>query len=132
MSGSSNEQDAQMYKISEGLSNLTLKDIQGYLVKYPLFQSTKDLGMSGTYQTYAVILNTTGIISLVDALSERVTGSGLSADSRAALSKELSSFQNSGTISYDPKNPKYLALDLMLTPPQGDAIHLNLLQSKEG
>ena len=101
-------------------------------MKYPLFQSTKDLGMSGSYHSYSVVLNTTGIVSLIDTLSERVTGSGMTPESRAALSKELSSFQNSGTVSYDPRNPKYFALDLTLIPTKGDSVHLNLLQSEKG
>lgn len=131
MSGSNNAQDAEMYRISEGLSTLTLDDVRDSLRKYPIFQSTGDLGMSGSYHVYAVRLDATAIVALVDTLSERITGSGMSPDARASLSKELSTLESSGTIAYDQKQPKYLALDMTLTPKSGEAIHLKLLQSEK-
>lgn len=70
--------------------------------------------MTGSYHAYAVMLNTPNIVSLTDALSTRLTGSGLTPDGRESLSTELSTLTATGTVLYDPKNPKYISLSMNL------------------
>lgn len=125
LSGASTE-DMLSYQISESLSSLTLTEIEQYLVDYPILQETKDLGMSGSLHMYEVMLDTPSITTLIDTLSERITGSGLTSDERESLSKTLSSLQSSGVIGFDPKNASTISLQLSLTPPDSDTVQLSL------
>lgn len=120
--------DALSYKISESLSSLTLEEIEGYLVKYPVLQETKDLGMSGTIQSYEVMINTPNIVSLVDVFSNRLTGSGMTDEEKKTLSEDLASLQGTGVVSYNPKNPKYFDMQLAVTAKQGESTKIALHQ----
>jgi hypothetical protein len=130
LSGASTE-DVLSYQISESLSSLTLTEIEEYLVEYPILQETKDLGMSGSLHMYEVMLDTPSITTLVDTLSERITGSGLTTDEREALSKTLSSIQSSGVIGFDPKDASVITLQLSLTPPDSETLQLSLNNDKK-
>lgn len=122
------ESDALSYKISESLSSLTLEEIEGYLVKYPVLQETKDLGMSGAIQSYEVTINTPNVVSLVDAFTLRLTGSGMSDNEKKSLSENLASVQGTGTVSYDPKNPKYFDMQLAVVAQQGESTRIAMHQ----
>lgn len=122
------ESDALSYKISESLSSLTLEEIEGYLAKYPVLQQTKDLGMSGSIQSYEVMLNTPNIVSLADTVTTRLTGSGMDDESKKTLSEDLASLQGTGVVSYDPKNPKYFDMQLAITTKKGESTRIALHQ----
>ncbi len=49
--------------------------------------------MSGALHGYEVMLDTPSIVSLVDTLSTRLTGSGLTDDDKKALAEDLSALQ---------------------------------------
>ena len=119
------------YKFSEELSSLTSDELKNLLVKYPVFQQTQDLGMSGSFHAYAVMLNAPNIVSLVDALSTRLTGSGLALDERESFSKELSSLASSGMVLYDPKNPKYVSLSINIVAKEGGEAQIILHEDKD-
>lgn len=87
--------------------------------------------MSGSLHSYEIMLNTPNIISLVDELSERITGSGLTSDERESLSKDLSTLQSKGTITYDPKNASYAHLMLTLTPPGSESVNIEFHESEQ-
>lgn len=123
--------DALSYKISESLSTLTLEEIEGYLVKYPILQETKDIGMSGSIHSYEVMLHSPNIVSLVDELSLRLTGSGLPDDAKKEISENLASLQGTGVVSYEPKNPKYFDIVLHLTPAQGESTQIAFHQDEK-
>ena len=118
------------YNFSEWLSSLTSDELKNLLVKYPVFQQTEDLGMSGSFHAYTVMLNAPNIVSLVDALSTRLTGSGLAADERESFSKELSSLASSGMVLYDPKNPKYISLSMNLVAKEGGEAQIILHEDR--
>lgn len=87
--------------------------------------------MTGSLHAYSIMLNSPNIVSLADALSTRLSGSGLTPDGRESLSKELSSLSSSGTVLYDPKNPKYLSLELNILAKEGGTIHVSLAEDKD-
>jgi hypothetical protein len=83
------EDEILSYKISEALSQWTLEDIEGYLVKYPLFTQTEDLGMSGELQTFSVVPNTANIIALFDDVTLDLTGEKMTEEFRKTLMDTL-------------------------------------------
>lgn len=125
------ESDALSYKISESLSSLTLDEVEDYLVKYPVLQQTKDLGMSGSIQSYEVMLNVQNIVSLTDTITIRLTGSGMTDEDKKEFSENLASLQGTGVVSYDPKNPKYFDMQLAITAKQGNSTKITLHQEND-
>lgn len=96
--------DALSYKVTENLAALTLDDIESYLTKYPVLRSTKDLGMSGSLQSYEVALDTEAMVNLVSDFGARVTGSGMTQEAKDELRTKLSEVNLKGVLSLDPKD----------------------------
>ncbi len=104
LSGADN-MDRLSYTVSENLANLTLDDIESYLTKYQLLNSTKDLGMSGSEQSYEVALDRENIVRLVSDFGQRITGSGMASEAKDEFMKELQNMDLTGVLSFDPQDP---------------------------
>ena len=93
------------YTITENLAALTLDDIESYLTKYHVLRSTKDLGMSGSLQSYEVSLDQDAVVGLFSDFGARITGSGMTQEAKDELAKNISDVRLQGVLSFDPKDP---------------------------
>lgn len=76
------EQERMQFQVSQMLSQLTLGEIESYLVQYPIWKETKDLGMSGALHQYSVELHRENIIALIEDFTKKATGQSLSEDAK--------------------------------------------------
>lgn len=81
--------ELQTMTVLENLSKLDKKQIEKYLISYPLWRSTQDLGMSGSLHFYAVELDREKILSLMNIVKTDLTGSPFSAEEQDALREQL-------------------------------------------
>lgn len=82
-------EEQQALEIADSLQKMNLDKIKGYLVKYPVWKSTEDLGMSGGLQMYRVELDKDKIVALADTVNKDLTGSGFSEEDRSLLRSNL-------------------------------------------
>jgi hypothetical protein len=105
LSGST-ESEKLAFQLSQALSRMKLEDIEKYLSKYPIWRETKSLGTVDGLATYEVTLAKESIIAMTDAFAEESTGKRLDESARAGLQADLDGRNITGTIGYDPKDPK--------------------------
>lgn len=133
LSGAS-ESDILIQKISESIMKLSLKDIESYMTKYPLWKETKDLGMIGDRQSYEVILHKENILALISTFVMESTGSGLIEADKKSIEDTLAQIDMKGRISYDTKDAHFALFDAIITPlgGSGSTIEITMSESASG
>jgi len=105
--------ELQALDLLENISKLTKKEIQEYTNTYKIFRSTKELGMSGSLQMYAIELDRDALIGLLDALKKDLTTTGFDVDDIAALQSSMADISITGEMGFHPKNTteSYISLN---------------------
>ncbi len=109
------EQERMQFQVSQMLSQLTLGEIESYLIQYPIWKETKDLGMSGALHQYSVELHRENIIALIEDFTKKATGQSLSEDAKWALRADLDSLSLVGTLAFDPTESRVFVFDWRLS-----------------
>jgi hypothetical protein len=125
LSGSS-EEDILAYKLSESLSQMTLTDIEEYLTKYPLWNSTKDLGMNEKkLHIFQVEFAKENVIAMIGAFTEKSTGVPLSEEAKNEIRNTLGSIQFSGIMGFDPKKAGNMSFEGNLQVGSGESLQVS-------
>ncbi len=93
-------------QIAQKLSSLSLGDIEDYLVRYPLWKETQDLGMEGSLHSYEVTLHKENLIALMKDFTKKATGKDMPEADVKSMQDDLAKIEAKGKMSLDPKNPK--------------------------
>jgi hypothetical protein len=101
LSGAS-EQEVIATTITNNIAKMSLKDIESYLTKYPIWKSTGESTQSGNLTVYPVELNTEEFITMLNAVSKDITGSGLTDTEKSDLQNIFQTKKIQGTMAFDP------------------------------
>ncbi len=125
------EEDIMAEKISQAMTKMTLSDVEGYLLKYPLWKEKKNLGMSGDFQSYEVEFARESILAFVEDFSREATGKDIDPEAKSTLRSSLESINIEGTLSFDTKNAGQIAFDGVLRSASGETVALTMKKTKE-
>lgn len=124
-------EEQQALEIADSLQKMNLDKIKEYLVKYPVWKSTEDLGMSGGLQMYRVELDKDKIVALADTVNKDLTGSGFSEEDRSLLRSNLETLNIWGIIGFHPTNPDVSFLNISLKNTTDQSLSSILIESGE-
>ncbi|MFZ2255414.1 MAG: hypothetical protein WAW59_04545 [Patescibacteria group bacterium] len=117
--------ELQAMNMLENLSKIDKNQIEKYLVEYPIWKSTEDMGMSGALHLYKVELDREKAIALMNVVKLDLTGSGFSSEEQSALREQLALVGLSGTMAFHPDNTS--TSQMMLNIADGSGVTLGTL-----
>ena len=98
-------------KISQAMTKMTLSDVEGYLLKYPLWKEKKNLGMSGGLQSYEVELARENVLAFIEDFSRKAMGKDIAPEAKKELQTSLEAIRIEGVLSFSPENAEFVEFD---------------------
>jgi hypothetical protein len=94
--------ELQAMDMLENLAKMDKKQIEKYLVEYPVWKSLEDMGMSGALHVYRIELDREKVLSLMNIIKTDLTGVAFSTEEQSALREQLALVGLSGTMGFHP------------------------------
>lgn len=106
--------ELQIMDSMENITRINKSQIEKYLLDYPIWKSTEDMGMIWDLHVYKVELDRANVIELMGVMKQDFTGSGFTTQEQASLSEQLWLMSLTGTIGFHPSDKDILELRLSL------------------
>ncbi len=91
-------EEKRALEMADNLQKMDMDKIKKYLLTYPIWKSTEDLGMSGALQMYRVELDREKVVGLIQAINQDLSGAPLTESELASLQSDIAKIQLSGTM----------------------------------
>lgn len=115
-------EEKRALEMADNLQKMDMDKIKKYLLTYPIWKSTEDLGMSGALQMYRVELDREKVVGLIQAINQDLSGAPLTESELASLQSDIAKIQLSGTMWFHTDNTDESLLDLSLRDESGTAV----------